>query len=141
MRRNKIVFDHLFAAFEGSKLIIAKKMAETAKDYFVLSFDSTSWDSNSWAPLKQATLDYKLSKYNSTTPLVNTGDLRDALENCIEEVNENHVLLVVKTDYSSFQNDGTKTIPKRTFFDMSYTLEEQLKDLIMEELEKLNNVK
>lgn len=119
---------------------IAKRVAEEARDHFVEQFDNQEWEGKDWQPLKDSTLKYKASQGYGSTPLVNTGNLRSALVNCIKKASwKDGVVLNVDTDYAQYQNNGTDTIPARKFFEDSYELQKRWNRALDEEIRKIIN--
>lgn len=122
---------------------IARKVVETTHNEFINNFDSQSFDGKRWPEVERNESSKgwkaKYSKYSGNPPLVETGNLKEALRNSIKGTTWRDMRIELDNDYAEFVNAGTKNIPARTFIGMTNTLEDKLKKIIEEEITNMFN--
>lgn len=120
-------------SFEGTRLdLIANEIVETVRDEFVENFDSASFDGTNWPEVKrnQGGKLGKYSKYAGNPPLVETGELRQALVDSVKGHTWGDMSLEVNNDYSSYHQFGTDKIPARPFMGWTPKLEDKIKSIV-----------
>lgn len=110
--------------FQGDKKSLMDELAECARKDFVDNFDSQSFEGRPWPGGK----DYH--------ELVDTGELRSAVEGPDVESDEHGFRLTVESPYAGYQNYGTDTIPKRQFLGQSMELKEKMAEIIKDKVKK-----
>jgi len=130
--------------FERQKDSIAEKVGDTALNYFIDQFNKQQWRDKTvvkWTSLKESTLKYKERKGYGNTPLVNTGDLKEALKNSKVASSWNRgIIFKINIDYASYHNDGGEIDgrpPQRQFIGNSYELNKKIKKVIKHELKRI----
>lgn len=121
----KFDFEGKIQRFKDELVDMNEKLAEATKEYFLKSFDDAEWDGDKWPTGGK---DYH--------DLNNTGELRQALEESIQEVNNDGFKIEVISDYGIYQNEGTDKIPKRQFVGDTRDLKDIQKNIIKENIKK-----
>ncbi len=137
---NEFPFDIWLKKLKSSKDEIATKLAEVGRDFFIREFDEAKWDKEKWPEVQRnisGTDANKYNKYAGNPPLVNTGELRQALVDCIKEKAWNKIKWEVDSEYASYHNEGTEKIPKRQFIGESYELNKLLAKTLEQEIVKI----
>lgn len=122
-------------------------LANQAQNYFVRSFDTQSWNGNSWEEVKrriEGTPEYKypLKKDLSrrTRPiLIGKGStkLRRATSNSVRVKTWPIVRLIVDLPYAKAHNEGLGHMPKRQFMGITEELNKMHKEKIKKQMDKL----
>lgn len=119
MATNGFDFSKQLDALRRAEVELPIILANTGQRFYLNNFDKEQWDGASWRPRKSSKNTHKL--------LVNTGNLRGAVANCIRSYTWDEILWSVGVDYAKYQNEGTNTIPARQFFGRSDQLIAKLK--------------
>ena len=98
---NPFNFDSIINNFSNEMEKISQEVANVTLNYFVISYTGRVWNSTPWP----------INKSKSKR----TGALENALRNSVENVGPNGFLIVVRRDYASYLNDGTKYIAQRKY--------------------------
>lgn len=97
----------LMDRYKQAKIDVPKIIANTCQLIFNNEFNRSQWNGESWIPGKNSK--------NTKHLLVNTGALRQALNNCVKHAGWDKVIFAVDLDYGQYQNYGTEHIPARPF--------------------------
>lgn len=137
---NDFPFSIWMTRLRDSKDNIATKLAEAGRDFFVRQFDAAQWTDRTpeqWEEVQRnipGTSANRYNRYAGNPPLVNSGELRQALVDCIKEKRWDNIHWEVDNDYAEYHNDGTATIPKRQFMGDSYELNNILAKVLEDEI-------
>lgn len=134
-------------ALERSLILIGN----TAKNHFIQSFRNQGFDDKSvqkWQPRKRNTYKTKGGRIvddSTRAILVKSGDLRRSIK--LDTVNKANLKIVISSDlpYAKIHNEGLQgkawgkhsfKMPKRQFMGDSYNMNEKIKKVIINNLDK-----
>lgn len=115
---------------EDMRRELPKELAETARDYFVDSFDKQGWENQPWDARKDD---------NPWPILVKSGNLKRSVEDSINKAEWSEIVLTSDTEYGSYHNDGTDRLPQREFMGESQELTDRLTEIIEQRLTDILN--
>jgi len=147
---NKFGFGRVIENIATMKKVLPVQIANQARNFFMDSFNAQGWEDNGlhkWPEVQRRIPGTKAYKYPKTKGLsrrtsailVRSGTLRRAVGMSIKRSTMDQVLLSVAVPYAEYQNDGTKTIPKREFMGHSATLERMQEAKIDESISNIFN--
>lgn len=146
---NKFGFDILLKNFKREEIVLAKRIANAQKNYFLGSFQKQSWDGNKWKEVKRripGTYEYKYPKKRGlsrrTKPiLIGKGILRRAVTNSIKSVTPKSIRFVVELPYADVHNEGSNSMPKRKYMGWNKDTDKITRDLIKQSMMKVFKAK
>lgn len=142
---NKFRFDVVLSNFKREEIVLAKKIANANKNYFLGSFQKQSWQGKQWKEVKRripGTYEYKYPMKRGlsrrTKPiLVGKGILRRAVTNSVKSVTPKSIRFVVELPYANAHNDGTAIMPKRQYMGWNKDIDKINRDLIRQSMARV----
>ena len=121
---SRFTYDKKLEALRHAKVDMPKDLALSGELYFQKNFDKQQWSGSKWEPRKKET---KASRGHNI--LVNTGRLRQAMQNTILFADWHLIKWGVDKNvtYAGYLNYGTSKMPARTFMGVDNGLKGMLR--------------
>ena len=135
MSDDKFNFGKMTQRLQEAKYSLPSALAQAGQMFFQRNFDKQKWDGTKWAKRKKET---KASKGKPL--LVNTGKLRQAMQNTVRDFNWHQITWAVDSatvDYAKYLNFGTDKMVARQFMGTSKELNGVFKDKIKKAFDRV----
>jgi len=144
---NKFKFDVLLKNFKREEIVLAKRIANAQKNYFLEAFQKQNWEGKRWKEVKRripGTYEYKYPKRKGlsrrTKPiLIGKGILRRAVTNSIKSVTPKSIRFVVDLPYAEVHNEGSMKIARSRYMGWNKETDKIARDLIKQSMIKVFN--
>jgi hypothetical protein len=146
---NKFKFDVVLSNFKREEVVLAKKIANANKNYFLQAFQKQGWGGRKWDEVQRrvpGTFEYKYPKKKGLTRrtkpiLIGKGILRRAVADCVKSVTPRSIRFRVDLPYAEVHNEGLGHMAKRKFMGWNKDIDIINRDLIKQSMRKVFNKK
>ncbi len=107
MKPDKFNFHKKIEALKKAKVDLPNDLAQSGQVYFQRNFNKQQWDGKAWKP--------RIKNKSRKPLLVNTGRLRQSLQNSIRSKSYNKIVWGNDVSYAKYLNFGTSKMVARQF--------------------------